>query len=119
PPRTLTPVNRERGEVSHRLPHVLPGGDAIAYTITKSRFPRWDQTEIAVYSRRPGLSTVGGEGGADARYVSTGHLLFVREGVLFAAPFDLDRLDLTGGQGGVVGDVMQSRYSQSPPISSS
>jgi eukaryotic-like serine/threonine-protein kinase len=117
-PRTLTTVNRERGEVSHRLPHVLPGGDAIAYTITKSRFPRWDQTEIAVYSRRTGMSTVVVEGGADARYVSTGHLVFVREGVLFAAPFDLDRLDLTGGQVGVVADVMQSAYAQGQPIDS-
>ena len=109
-PRTLTAVNSERGELSHRLPHVLPGGDAILFTITKNRFPRWDQTQIAVYSRRTGASSVLVDGGADARYVSTGHLVYVREGVLFAAPFDLQRIELTGGPVGVVTDVMQAAY---------
>jgi Tol biopolymer transport system component len=34
--------------------------------------------------------------GTDARYLPTGHLVFWREGSLFAAAFDLDRLDLVG-----------------------
>jgi serine/threonine-protein kinase len=117
-PRTLTTVNREHGEVSHRLPHALPGGDGVAYTVTKNRFPRWDQTDIAVYSRRTGMSTVVVEGGADARYVSTGHLVFVREGVLLAAPFDPERLDVTGGQVGVAANVMQAAYPQGQPVDS-
>ena len=29
------------------------------------------------------------QGGADARYLPTGHLLYVRRGALMAAPFDL------------------------------
>jgi serine/threonine-protein kinase len=109
-PQELTVVNGERGELSHRLPHVLPGGDAILFTSTKNRFPRWDQTLISVYSRRTGVSKVLVEGGADARYVSTGHLVYVVEGALFAAPFDLQRLELTGGPIGVVADVMQAAY---------
>jgi serine/threonine-protein kinase len=109
-PQALTVVNSERGELSHRLPHVLPGGDAILFTSTKHRFPRWDQTLISVYSRRTGVSKVLVEGGADARYVSTGHLVYVMEGVLFAAPFDLQRLEITGGPIGVVPDVMQAAY---------
>ena len=107
---SLTTVNREQGEVSHRLPQALPGGDTILFIVTKHRFPRWDQTHVAIYSRRTGVTRVLVEGGADARYVSTGHLVYVREGVLLAAPFDLERLELVGGSVGVVADVMQSAY---------
>jgi hypothetical protein len=35
-------------------------------------------------------------GAADGRYLSTGHLLFARAGVLLAIPFDLDRLTTSG-----------------------
>ena len=31
-----------------------------------------------------------------ARYVPTGHLLFLRQGTLFAAPFDVNRLEVRG-----------------------
>ena len=55
-------------------------------------------------TRVTGISKVVVEGGADARYVSRGHLVYVREGVLLAAPFDLERLEVTGGQVGVVAD---------------
>jgi len=109
-PAPLTVVTSERGELSHRHPHVLPGADAVLYTITKERFPRWDETQIAVYSRRTATSTILVDGGADARYASTGHLLYVKEGGLFAAPFDVARLELTGGAVGVAADVMQAAY---------
>ena len=36
------------------------------------------------------------EGGADARYVSTGHLVYAVGGILRAVPFDLSRLEVTG-----------------------
>ncbi len=35
--------------------------------------------------------------GDRARYVSTGHLVYGRDGALFAVPFDLDALELVGG----------------------
>jgi eukaryotic-like serine/threonine-protein kinase len=109
-PSPLTVVNGERGEVSHRHAHVLPGGDAVLYTITKERFPRWDETQIAVYSRRAGTSKILVEGGADARFASTGYLVYVKEGALFAAPFDEEKLELAGGAVGVAADVMQAAY---------
>ena len=36
------------------------------------------------------------EGGTDARYVPSGHLVYLRAGSLFAVPFDLERLAVTG-----------------------
>ena len=109
-PMPLTVVNSERGEISHRHAHVLPGGGAVLYTITKERFPRWDEAQIAVYSRRAGASKVLVEGGADARFASTGHLLYVKEGALLAAPFDVEKLEITGGAVGMAADVMQAAY---------
>ncbi len=109
-PSQLTTLNSQRSEVSHRLPDVLPGGDAVLFTVTRSRFPRWDETQVWVYSRRSGASTLLVDGGADARYVSSGHLLYVREGALLAVPFDVKRLAVTGGPLGVVSDVMQAAY---------
>ena len=109
-PTEIVAPDPSRGEVGYRLPHVLPGGDAIIFTVTRHRFPRWDQTQIRVYSRRTRRVTTLVDGGADARYVSSGHLVYVREGVLLAAPFDLRRLEVTGGSVGVIADVMQAAY---------
>lgn len=36
------------------------------------------------------------ERGRDARYVATGHLLYVVSGTLLAVPFDEERLEVTG-----------------------
>jgi Tol biopolymer transport system component len=106
----LTTMNSERREFSHRLPHVLPGSDAVLFTVTHNRFPHWDETQVWVHSRSSGQSKLLIEGGADARYVSSGHLLYVRDGALLAVPFDVKRLELTGGPVGVVPDVMQAAY---------
>ena len=48
------------------------------------------------------------EGGSDPRYVSSGHILFVRTGRVMAVPFDLARLEVTGPPIVVLEDVMQA-----------
>ena len=106
----VTTLSSARNEVSHRLPHVLPGGDAVLFTVTHDRFPRWDESEVWIHSRRSNMSKLLIEGGADARYVASGHLLYAREGALLAVPFDPGRLEITGGAVGVIPDVMQAAY---------
>ena len=108
-PIERTQTNHEVGEVSHRLPQVLPGGDAVLYTVLQNRFPSWNETQIWVHSRRSKASKLLIEGGADARYVASGHLVYANEGALLAVPFDLDRLEVTGGAVGI-SDVMQAAY---------
>ena len=109
-PAALTSPSTERGEFSHRLPHALPGGESILFTATRSRFARWDEAQVWLYSRGTSAAKLLIDGGADARYISSGHLLYVREGALLAVPFDLERLEVTGGAVGVVPDVMQAAY---------
>jgi Tol biopolymer transport system component len=108
-PVERTQVNRENGEVGHRLPHVLPGGDAVLYTVMHNRFPNWNETQVWVHSRRSNTAKLLIDGGADARYVASGHLLYVNEGTLLAVPFDLNRLEVTSGAVGI-SDVMQAAY---------
>ncbi len=104
-PEALTTL--QPGEYSHRLPHMLPGGDAVVFTISMAA-NRWDNTRIVVRSLATGRQTVLIEGGADARYVSTGHLVYARLGALMAVPFDSRRLVVTGDARGLVDGVMQA-----------
>ncbi len=48
------------------------------------------------------------QGGADARYVSTGHLIYVRQGTLFAVPFDPGRLLTSGNPFPVADGIRQA-----------
>jgi eukaryotic-like serine/threonine-protein kinase len=105
----VTRIDDANGEVSHRLPHVLPGSGAVLFTVMRTLLPTWsDDTQIAAQTLSGGVRTVVVEGGADARYVRTGHLLYVRQGTLSAAPFDVSALRVTGGGVTIVGDLMQS-----------
>jgi serine/threonine-protein kinase len=109
-PEPLTVIDAPASDVSHRLPHVIQDGDAVLFTVTRNRFPRWDETQVFVYSRRTRTQKRLIEGGADARYASSGHLVYLRNGVLMAAPFDPMRLVVTGGSVALVADVMQAAY---------
>jgi serine/threonine protein kinase len=95
------------GQYSHRLPHVLPGSRAVIFTILKA--PRlWEDAQIVVRSLVTGQQRELVTGGSDARYVSTGHLVYMRMGTLMAVPFDPVRLAVTGASTGVIDGVMQA-----------
>ncbi len=47
-------------------------------------------------------------GGSDARYVSTGHLVYALQGTLLAVPFDPNGLEVTGGPVPLIEDVART-----------
>jgi serine/threonine-protein kinase len=104
-PEALTTPDPTNGELSHRLPHVLPDGSAVLFTIQRSP-GGWDDTQIAVRSLATGEQKLLAEGGADARYVTSGHVVYARLGTLLAQPFDATRLQVTGKPVGVIDGVM-------------
>jgi serine/threonine-protein kinase len=116
-PRQLTALDARKGEVSHRLPHLLPGARAVIFTAVTHYLPDWNGSEIVVQPI-PGGARKTVTRGADARYVPTGHLLFVRFGTAVAAPFDLQRLELTGGVVTVMNDVMQAANTPNSTVES-
>jgi eukaryotic-like serine/threonine-protein kinase len=92
---------------SQTLPHMLPDGRAVLYTIgtTASNFA---DGQVAVMSLATGDTHVVLDHGVDARYVPSGHLVYVRDGTLMAVPFDLRGLRVTGTPAAIVKGVMQA-----------
>jgi Tol biopolymer transport system component len=104
-PEALTTPDSARGELSHRLPHVLPDGRSMLFTIQRSP-GGWDDTQVAIRSLVTGEQKLLVEGAADARYVTSGHVVYARMGTLLAQPFDATRLEITGKPVGVIDGVM-------------
>ncbi|UCF37262.1 MAG: protein kinase [Acidobacteriota bacterium] len=82
-------------EETHRWPQMLPGGDTVLFT-SHTDVSDFDSAQIVVQSLPDGERKVLWQGGYFGRYVPSGHLVFVREGTVFAATFDLNRLEMTG-----------------------
>jgi Tol biopolymer transport system component len=107
-PSPVTKVQTSAFEVSHRLPQMLPDGDTVLFTVTHAVFPEWNDTSVVAQSLSTGTRRVLIEGGADARFVASGHLAYLRRGTLMAVPFDLRRLEVAGPAVGIVSEVMQA-----------
>ena len=91
-------------------PQLLPDGESVLFSVTTAAVAtRWDQAQIAVQSLRTGERTVVLSGGSDARYLPTGHLVYVLGDGLFAVAFDVDRLEAQGRPVSVVEGVMRAR----------
>ncbi|MBI3048649.1 MAG: protein kinase [Acidobacteria bacterium] len=94
-PMVLTKPDRERGEGDHMWPELLPGGQAVLFTITPTR-GGLDNAQIAVLDIATGVYKVLVRGGHHAHYVPTGHLVYGASGTLRAVPFDLDSRQIVG-----------------------
>jgi hypothetical protein len=86
---------------------VLPGSKAVIFT---AGAPGPGGLRVDVLSLADGTVRTLMEGVSHARYLGSGHLAWVAGQTLFAAPFDLGRLDLTGPAVPVVEDVATSMY---------
>ena len=93
-PEPVATLDAQNGELGHLWPHALPGGTDVLFTIVTSQSA--NASRVAVLSLDTGEQHVVIEGGFNARYVPTGHLVFGRQGALWGVPFDLDRLATTG-----------------------
>ena len=104
-PTALTTVDGSKGE-RHVLPHLLPGDDALLFTVVTN--DDWEKATISVLSLADNERRVLIAGGSDARYVATGHLLYMQSGTLMAVPFHARTREVTGTSIAVVENVMQS-----------
>ncbi len=104
-------VSIKPGEIAHG-PQILPGGEAVLFTLSAAAgSEQWDNALIVVQSLASGARTTLIEGGSDARYLPTGHIVYALGGSLFAIPFDLERLQVTGGSTPVVAGVRRTARS--------
>ena len=89
-------------------PQLLPDGETLLLSIvrrTSASIGRWDEAEIVAQSLKTGVRKRLIEGGSDGQYVPTGHIVYVSDTTLFAVPFDLSTLAVTGGAVPVVDGV--------------
>ena len=93
-----------------QTPDVLPGGEWVLFS---RRSPLGDlssgiEDQVLVQSLESGERRVLIDGGSNARYVPTGHILYSLENALLAQRIDLSTLDMVGGPVPVVEGVMRS-----------
>jgi Tol biopolymer transport system component/tRNA A-37 threonylcarbamoyl transferase component Bud32 len=86
----LSTLDPARGDTLHLLPEALPGGKAILFTVVAGVTRHIAALDLA--SRRVSLL---GEG-STPRLVTDRLIAFVRDGALWGAPFDVERLALAG-----------------------
>jgi eukaryotic-like serine/threonine-protein kinase len=109
-PIRSTTIEGKSDTYAHRLPQPLPGRRGLLFT--RCRNLNGD-SDVAVLPES-GEERVLVESASDGRFVAPGHLVFVREGVLHTAPFDLSRLAVTGPAVPVLEGVLHSTGSGSP-----
>ena len=88
-------ITVEEGEQAHG-PQMLPD-EWVLFTLRPAGIASWDQAQIVMQSLTTGERVVLVEGGRDARYVETGHLVYALNGVVTATAFDLDAREVLGG----------------------
>ncbi len=102
-PTVLTTPDAAKGELDHHYPVMLPGGNAVLFTIfTMTRAGAERRREIAVLDLRTGEHRTVVRDGAQAEYVDTGHLVYIAGDALWAVRFDLDTLTTRGDPAPVV-----------------
>jgi eukaryotic-like serine/threonine-protein kinase len=102
---TPTPVTMlQEAESSHRWAQLVPNGKALLFSaITASASAQTYAQSLDTGQRRLVVQ------GAAARYLPTGHLVYVQGGTVMAVPFDPDRLEVLGSPVAVLAGVMQVR----------
>lgn len=85
-PETLTRPDPERYESSHRLPSWLPNGKAVLFTVMRHPWDSQPWLALLRLDRRGWHLLL--PNAADAKFVPTGPLLFLRQGTLMAVRFD-------------------------------
>jgi Tol biopolymer transport system component len=106
-PSTVTQPDGKR----HLLPQPLPRGNALLITELTSvdhGASQWEKANVILLSLNDSKERVILSGAADARYVDTGHLVYMKTGTLTAVPFNLQSQEVTGAPTALIEGVMQA-----------
>jgi len=92
-PEPVTTLDRQEGETAHIWPQILPGGKAVLFTVWTG--PGLDENYLEIQALGTSRHRILLRGSGGGYYSPSGHLVYVRGGVLMAVPFDLARLEVT------------------------
>jgi serine/threonine-protein kinase len=91
----------------HYFPEVLPRGRGVLFTVASTmEGTNPDTNQVAVFDFDRGEQRILIQGGSNAHYVASGHLVYAVTGMLRAVRFDLDRLEVRGDPVTVVTQVV-------------
>jgi len=94
-PKTIVTLGElNQGDWGFSNPEFLPDGDTALVTVWRTNNP--DNYRIGALSLKTGKLRIVVEGGVNAHYLSTGHLVYARGATLIAAPFDLRTTTVDG-----------------------
>jgi len=93
-------------ESSFRLPQILPGGNAVLFTVISELGVGTNHVEV--FSLDDGTRKTIVEGAMGARYLPTGHLVYFSDGTAFVTAFDLEALAMVGNPQPLINDVSYS-----------
>lgn len=102
--RTVTTLDASAKDSAHRLPRFLPDGRHFLYFIVSADANR-SGTYVGSIDGGPATRIVDG---TQASYAS-GHLLYLKDGALFAQPFDPSQLRITGAAASLARNVSEAR----------
>jgi Tol biopolymer transport system component len=111
-PQIFNTPDVKQGELSFRWPEILPGGKAVVFVVAGTKdIGFFSESRIAVEELDKHEKKFFPIQGTNPRYSPSGHLLFVRDGRVFAVPFDVSRLEVTGPEIPVLDGVKTSHNS--------
>lgn len=91
---TTIDTSEEEGLI-HGVPKMLPENRGLVFTVANPSDLK--SFRIALYSfNTKEWNVILDETGSHAHYVSTGHIVYMREDILMGMPFDLQKLEVTG-----------------------
>ena len=103
-PQAVTTFDAKKGEITHRLPQLLPGGEAVLFTASTDNNSYSDAT-LEVQSLKTNERKTLVQRASFGRYLPSGHLVYMQAGTVFAAPMDVKKLELTGPGSPVIENV--------------
>ncbi len=106
-PEQLKAVARDRNEYQYVQPRALPDSDALLYIVKRAN-RNWASADVVAYRLGEEDHRVLFSNASDMRYLSSGHLLFARDGALWAVRFDARNLVLVGEPQRVADDLMHA-----------
>ncbi|MHB1048454.1 MAG: protein kinase domain-containing protein [Bacteroidota bacterium] len=95
--KKVTTLDSTKKERTHRWPSFLPDGVHVLFTVGVLASPDYyENASIDIVNIETGERKNVLKGASTAKYISSGHLLFSRSGILYIVPFDADNLEVTG-----------------------
>ncbi len=104
----MTTLDPQKEEFTHKHAQILPGGQAIVFTVVAASMESYNDARIELQSLDTRQRKILVHGGFGARFSPSGHIVYANAGNLYAVPFDPGKLEVTGLPLKVVDGVQMS-----------